>query len=196
MPIQALPFKRSCCRQKSFVRMSTMAAREVHDLAPPEKECENCASLDNLALCTRCRTAWFCSVKCQRAYWPFHKSACASNDFADALEHTEPRFARWMRKHGKVAVLKDDEVDRLERKVRGGGAGQVSLRLPVAENEAGPGRHAGRHVREAGPGPAASLLRRGRPACHACEGGEGGAGGSAERNRRAGVPAPATRGSH
>ena len=99
--------------------MGTVA--ETHDLAPPENECENCGSLDNLALCTRCRTAWFCSVKCQRSYWPFHKSACAANDFADALEHTEPRFARWMRKHGKVAVLKDDEVDRLERKVRGRG---------------------------------------------------------------------------
>lgn len=28
---------------------------------------------------------------------------------------TEPKFALWMRKHHKLAVLKDDEVDRLER---------------------------------------------------------------------------------
>jgi hypothetical protein len=45
-----------------------------------------------------------------------------ANDFADALEHTEPKFARWMRKHGKVAVIKDDEVDRIERKARREGA--------------------------------------------------------------------------
>lgn len=31
------------------------------------------------------------------------------------IEESEPKFANWMRKHGKLAVLKDDEVDRLER---------------------------------------------------------------------------------
>ena len=53
-----------------------------------------------------------------QSYWPFHRAWCRSNEFADALEATEPRFARWMRKHHKIAVLKDDEVDRLERKAR------------------------------------------------------------------------------
>ena len=58
-----------------------------------------------------------CTAAAQ-SYWPFHRAWCRSNEFADALEATEPRFARWMRKHHKVAVLKDDEVDRLERKAR------------------------------------------------------------------------------
>ena len=31
------------------------------------------------------------------------------------MEGQEPKFAAWMRKHGKLAVLKDDEVDRLEQ---------------------------------------------------------------------------------
>lgn len=84
---------------------------------PTIKECANCASLDNLGRCSRCHTAWFCSVKCQRAYWPFHKEWCKKNDFADMIETEQPKFAKWMRKHGKIAVLKDDEVDRLERKV-------------------------------------------------------------------------------
>ena len=57
-----------------------------------------------------------------QSYWPFHRAWCRSNEFADALEATEPKFARWMRKHHKIAVLKDDEVDRLERKARAGGA--------------------------------------------------------------------------
>ena len=52
-----------------------------------------------------------------QSYWPFHRAWCRRNDFADAIEESEPRFARWMRKHGKVAVIKDDEVDRIERKV-------------------------------------------------------------------------------
>ncbi len=50
-----------------------------------------------------------------QAYWPFHKSECRRNEFADIIEESEPKFARWMRSHGKLAVLKDDEVDRLER---------------------------------------------------------------------------------
>jgi hypothetical protein len=50
-----------------------------------------------------------------QAYWPFHRIQCKRNEFADAIEEHEPRFARWMRKHGKQAVLKDDEVDRIER---------------------------------------------------------------------------------
>lgn len=50
-----------------------------------------------------------------QAYWPFHRGQCYRNEFADAVEGSEPKFARWMRKHAKLAVLKDDEVDRLER---------------------------------------------------------------------------------
>jgi hypothetical protein len=43
----------------------------------------------------------------QQAYWPFHKEWCTRNDFADLIEKQEPKFAKWMRKHGKQAVLKD-----------------------------------------------------------------------------------------
>ncbi len=50
-----------------------------------------------------------------QAYWPFHKTQCRRNEFADMIEESEPKFARWMRSHGKLAVLKDDEVERLER---------------------------------------------------------------------------------
>ena len=51
----------------------------------------------------------------------FHKDECHRNDFADCVEATEPKFARFMRKHGKIAVLKDDEVERLERADQGSG---------------------------------------------------------------------------
>lgn len=52
---------------------------------------------------------------CTQAYWPFHRDQCYRNEFADLVENQEPKFARWMRKHRKMAVLKDDEVDRLEQ---------------------------------------------------------------------------------
>lgn len=79
-----------------------------------------------------------------QSYWPFHRDACRSNDFADAVEADEPGFAAWLRRHGRQArrrgvggrrgsaaarehraaptpparhqaALKDDEIDRLER---------------------------------------------------------------------------------
>lgn len=50
-----------------------------------------------------------------QAYWPIHKPECQRNEFADVVEGSDPKFARWMRQHGKLAVLKDDEVERLER---------------------------------------------------------------------------------
>lgn len=73
------------------------------------KECGNCGSTDkdNLALCSRCHSIHFCSRKCQKAYWPFHKEWCHKNDFADHVEKQQPKFARFLRKHGKQAVLKD-----------------------------------------------------------------------------------------
>lgn len=63
-----------------------------------------------------------------QAYWPFHRVWCHKNDFADAVEKEEPNFARWMRKHGKMAVLKDDEVDRIERKASSEHAQWTTLR--------------------------------------------------------------------
>lgn len=43
------------------------------------------------------------------------------------MEDAEPKFASWMRDHGKLAILKDDEVDRLER------AGAATMGVSRAE---------------------------------------------------------------
>lgn len=91
----------------------------------------NCGETENLLKCSRCHNAWFCGVKCQKQYWPFHKPACKRNEFADAIEESEPKFATWMRRHGKMAVMKDDEVDRLER---AGKAASGATRQEVMES--------------------------------------------------------------
>ena len=83
--------------------MAAHYQEEVH----VQNECENCGATEDLALCSRCHTAHFCSRKCQKAYWPFHREWCRRNDFADEVERTQPKFARFLRKHGKQAVLKD-----------------------------------------------------------------------------------------
>jgi hypothetical protein len=72
--------------------------------------CDNCGGTEHLMKCSKCHTSWYCSQKCQKTYWPFHKAFCRRNDFADATEGTEPKFARWMRNHGKQAVLKDGMI--------------------------------------------------------------------------------------
>jgi hypothetical protein len=62
----------------------------------------NCGLTEELLRCSRCRKEWFCSVTCQKAQWPFHRDICKKNEFADALEATEPQLAAWMRQHGTV----------------------------------------------------------------------------------------------
>jgi hypothetical protein len=86
--------------------MAAHFQEEVH----VQNECHNCGATDDLALCSRCHAAHFCSRKCQKAYWPFHREWCRRNDFADEVERREPKFARFLRKHGKQAVLKDGTV--------------------------------------------------------------------------------------
>ena len=83
-------------------------------LASLQRACDNCGGRDHLMKCSRCHTAFFCSLKCQKTYWPFHRAFCRKNEFADATEGTEPKFARWMRSHGKQAVLKDGEFQKSE----------------------------------------------------------------------------------
>ena len=87
----------------------------------PQTQPENCGATAGLLRCSRCRAARFCSPACHKSYWPVHRARCRPNDFADAAEASEPKFAAWMRVHGRMAVLKDDEVDRLERAARPGG---------------------------------------------------------------------------
>ncbi|PNH12039.1 hypothetical protein TSOC_001052 [Tetrabaena socialis] len=83
-----------------------MASR-FEDEQPAVRECANCGAADELLRCSRCRSEWFCSLAC-------HKF-CRRNEFADVLEEGDPRFAGWLRQHGKQAIIGDAEVDRLER---------------------------------------------------------------------------------
>lgn len=99
----------------------------------PMHTTENCGAREDpgtvqLFLCSRCRNARFCSLRCLKSYWPVHASCCRRHEMADALESSEPVFAAWMRNHGRIAQLKDSHVERLERAaqaVSGPGRGEV-----------------------------------------------------------------------
>jgi hypothetical protein len=69
-----------------------------------------------------------------QAYWPFHKQACRPNQFADAMEPADPKFAAWMRAHGKLAVIKDEQVERLERAAAAPPGVQAPSRHEVMES--------------------------------------------------------------
>lgn len=64
--------------------------------------------------CKMCRSAYFCSEECRKEYEPFRKRWCKQNQFADAMENDDPKFAEWMRKHGRQAVIRDEDVYRMQ----------------------------------------------------------------------------------
>ena len=106
------------------------AGKEAEQVRPapveaPARSCGNCGRTGaaSLLLCSRCRGEYFCGAKCQRAYWPFHRAECVRNDFADAVADAEPAFARFLRKHGKQAVVRDENV--LEIAGPGGGVSKI-----------------------------------------------------------------------
>lgn len=66
--------------------------------------------------CAVCRGAYFCSPACRTEYEPFHRRWCRQNQFADASERDDPKFAEWLRKHGRQAVIRDDDVYRMQDK--------------------------------------------------------------------------------
>lgn len=74
----------------------------------------SCPNGSPLLRCSRCRSIFYCSPTCAKSYWPFHKSSCKKNEFADQVEGADPKFASWLREHGRQAQLKDDEIERIE----------------------------------------------------------------------------------
>eukprot|EP00198_Chlamydomonas_reinhardtii_P001932 XP_001691268.1 predicted protein [Chlamydomonas reinhardtii] len=98
-----------------------MASRFEEGEGPPQPpECANCGAVENLLRCSRCRTEWFCSLSCHKSYWPFHRQHCRRNEFADAVEEGggDARFAAWLRRHGKQAVIGDAPKYSLEERQR------------------------------------------------------------------------------
>ena len=62
----------------SLVQSRAVALVAALAEVPPPRACDGCGAVDapELKRCGRCRSARFCSVACQRAAWPAHKTVC------------------------------------------------------------------------------------------------------------------------
>lgn len=52
-------------------------AEDTAKTKPPQRQCNSCGkSLDNLQVCGRCKSAYYCSKDCQTKDWKNHKKPC------------------------------------------------------------------------------------------------------------------------
>ncbi|XP_069117730.1 egl nine homolog 1-like [Argopecten irradians] len=51
-------------------------AEGVRDIPNEHIVCQLCGSLDDLQLCSRCKTTWYCSKEHQKYDWKYHKKSC------------------------------------------------------------------------------------------------------------------------
>ena len=79
-------------------------------------ESANCGRRGDLLTCSRCRNAQFCSAKCQRSYWPFHREWCRRNEFADAIEDKVDKFSSLCKRRiERVEELESREYNKFRR---------------------------------------------------------------------------------
>ncbi|KAL1739556.1 hypothetical protein HDZ31DRAFT_46526 [Schizophyllum fasciatum] len=49
--------------------------------------CNVCNAEQDLKRCSKCRTAFYCSARCQTADWPTHRAACKKNTWYDSPKY-------------------------------------------------------------------------------------------------------------
>jgi hypothetical protein len=69
------------CMEKMLSTLASVTGLESFSLSSAPTICINCARLNfggesERLDCSRCNTACYCSVACQKAHWPIHKKAC------------------------------------------------------------------------------------------------------------------------
>ncbi|KAG6827252.1 hypothetical protein H0H92_012613 [Tricholoma furcatifolium] len=63
--------------QVAAIAQKWLARRRGEEPPRAEKRCDKCGAADiPLKNCAKCRVARYCTVECQRAAWPTHKSSC------------------------------------------------------------------------------------------------------------------------
>ena len=54
--------------------------------------------------CSKCRTALYCSKKCQIKHWPIHKNLCQDSNTEDSDEKLEMKATNFYRQ-GKISLM-------------------------------------------------------------------------------------------
>lgn len=69
----------------------------VNKMASGVRDCNNvcqlCGSRDNLMLCSRCRSTWYCSKEHQKYDWKYHKLKCKTVNTANPIVQSESKHS-------------------------------------------------------------------------------------------------------
>ena len=97
--------------------------------------CASCTANEALLRCTRCRTAVYCTVSCQRAHWKCHKVICTAPEAEEVLvcTHGAPSVAS----EPSSALAVSQLVRALTNEPNADGLAQLTMLLDTARGDKG-----------------------------------------------------------
>ncbi|XP_060068397.1 egl nine homolog 1-like [Ylistrum balloti] len=64
-------------------------AEGVRDIPNEHIVCQLCGSHNDLQLCSRCKTTWYCSKEHQKYDWKYHKKTCKKKTYSDCKANSD-----------------------------------------------------------------------------------------------------------
>src|SRR5579883_1453912 len=68
------------------IMLSAIGAHDIFTGKSKEKRCDavTCSKTQNLRACSGCKSKYYCSRKCQKAHWFYHKFDCKNKQWNDS----------------------------------------------------------------------------------------------------------------